>query len=202
MRSEYHCLCFIVGNWRASVRNGHIDAFRLIHNLSSRGDNLLTWLSTRRRWLFGVVSPSDVRVVRLHLQARQIRGVDTVFYKLYREVVAIAHCTRTPLDVEAIVQFAMDAGAVDRVRALAVEFRTKFKMRSVARYMTALENALDTMQFVEAERCVAVAMALHPRLGVHSPLACVGRDLLPQCVSRSVEEPLLGWRDVVAGSLV
>ncbi len=197
MRTEFACLCSIVCCWRVAVREGRIDAGRLIYSLSSRGDNLLTWLTTRRRWLFGVVSPSDVRVVRLRMQVREIRGCDTVFCKLYREALAIFHCVRAPLDVGEMCRFAMDSGSVDRLRALAEEFKGRFKSRAVVRYMVAFETALENRLCVEYERAVAVAMALHPRLGARSSLACVGRDLLPQCVPRWVEEPLVGWRDVV-----
>ena len=178
---------------------GRINAFRLISDLCSRGDNLVTWLTERRRWLFGVVSPSDVRVVRLRLQASQIRGIDMVFSKLKREFYAIDTDRRAPLDVDAMCRFALEAGAVNRMRALAVEFRAKYRTGRVVRYMTALEAALDKLQSMEDERLTAVAMALHHRLGSASHLACLGRDILPHCVPRSEEAPLVAWRDVAVG---
>ena len=197
LRSEYHCLCWMVYSWRSLVSDGRVDAVRLIYTLSSRADNLLSWLTQRRRWLFGVISEWDARVIRLRSQIKQIKGVDAVFSKIYREVLAIVHRMRDPLSIEVMGHFAMSCGAVDRMRTLAVELRVKFRSRSAVRYLTGLETALAGAQSMEYDRLIAVAMAMHPRLGALSPLACVGRDLLPHCVPRLMEEPLLGWRDVV-----
>ena len=192
-------MCEMVAGWRAAVCDGHINAMQLLYSLTSRGDNVLTWLTRRRRWLFGVVSVSDVRVVRLFVQAKQIRGSDAVFSKLYSEILAMVHCLRAPLSVDAMAQFACTVGGVAQMRSLAAEFHALFlgNSRTALRYLASLVASLDRMQSMECQRLLAVAMALHARLGAGSPLACIGRDLLPHCVSRSIQEPLLGWRDVV-----
>jgi hypothetical protein len=198
LRSEFRFLCAMVGLWQTLVRrDGSLDARTIIFSVSSRGDSLLTWLTTRRRWLFGFVSPSDHRVVRLRMQARLLRGSDAVFSNFYTEVLSIVYRVRDPLDIESMCRIALGCGAVERIRTLAREYRLRFRDRALARYLSSLEAALDAKQSFENECLVAVAMALHPRLGAFSSLAAVGRDLLPYCAPRLEQEPLLCWREVV-----
>ena len=199
LRAEFCYMCQSVSGWRALVRDGHIDAFQLIASLTSRGENLLAWLTIRGR-IFGARGPtSDALKLRIRLQVRQIRGVDSIFFRLYGEVLAITCCMRSP-SLDAMVWLATETGSVDRMRSLALDFGAKFagQNSAVVAYMAQLTFALDGHKRTERRSLLAVAMALHPRLGDASPLAQLGQDLLPLCLPRACE-PLLGWRDVLDG---
>ena len=201
LRCEFYYMCLSVASWKASAQDGRIDAFQLIASLTSRGENLLAWLTIRRR-IFGATGPtSDAPKLRIRLQVRQIRGVDTIFFRLYGEVLAISCCLRPP-SLDAMVQFAADTCSVSRMRSLAYEFGKKFagKNGAIVDFMARLGATLAELEHKERQRLLAVAMALHPRLGDASPLAQLGQDLLPLCLPHACE-PLLGWRDVLGDSL-
>jgi hypothetical protein len=186
---EFYYMCVMAAGWRTLVYDGYIDAARMLHTLTSRGDNLLSWLTLRGR-ADGAGPAQSVLKLRIRLQVWQIRGVDSIYFRLFGEVLAIVHSIRAP-SLDAMVQLAADAGMVARMQSLASDFCVKFAGRNcaVVDFMTQLGAALQP-----TER-VAVAMALHPRLGGASPLAMLGPDLLPLCLPRA-REPLLGWRDM------
>jgi hypothetical protein len=150
----------------------------------------------------------SVLVFRMRMQAKMADGIDVVYSRVYAEVVAVLGFTRAPLSTDAMCQFARDVGAVDRMRELAIAFRHKFTASAttttktqqsprVARYMSELVVSLDHLQQDETDRLIAVAMSLHSRLGDRSSLACIGGDVLPLCVHRTVCAPLRGLRDVL-----
>ena len=180
------------------------DASGLLCSLKCKGESLLNWLAARRRWLVEkrvdlVSAKNSVLVFRMRMQAKLINGIDIVYSRVYAEAVAVSGSTRSPLSTGAMCQFARDVGAVDRMRELAIAFKQKFTASSsfrVARYMSELVTSLDDLREDEERRLVAVAMSLHLRLGGRSQLACIGGDVLPLCVHRTICTPLLGLRDV------
>jgi hypothetical protein len=64
-------------------------------------------------------------------------------------------------------------------------------------YLSELIVMLDGVIGTEQSISLAVAMALHPRLGDASPLAVLGADLLPLCVPRMVFSPVGNWMQVL-----
>ena len=44
---------------------------------------------------------------------------------------------------------------------------------------------------------LAIAMALHPRLGAASGISVLGGDLLPLCVHTVVREPIHSWHELL-----
>jgi hypothetical protein len=58
-----------------------------------------------------------------------------------------------------------------------------------------LEHVLRT----ERERRLAVAMALHARLGGVSELAALGGDLLPLCIPSIMSPPIGTWAQLLDG---
>jgi hypothetical protein len=209
LRVEYYRMCLLVSDWKkefiSAKGNVFIDASGLFCSLKCKGENLLCWLAGRRRWRRNNNNNNafisvDILVFRMRMQAKQINGVDVVYSRLYAEVVAALGFMRSPLSVDAMCQFARDIGAVDRMRELAIAFKDKFTALQsfrVVRYMSELVTTLDNMQLVEDGRLIAVAMSLHPRLGGCSLLACVGPDIIPRCVYRTIYAPLCGFRNVL-----
>ena len=212
LRGEYFRMCSLVSDWKKEFSSGDsdfVDASGFFTSLKCKGENLLCWVAARRRWKWLVESnqvhfddymDASVMIFRMRMQTKQINGVDVIYSRVYEEVVSSLGFTRSPLSSDAMCQFARDIGGVARMRELAVAFRHKFTASQcfrVTRYLSRLVVALDSLQNDQDQCLIAVAMALHPRLGDRSLLACVGGDILPRCVHYMICAPLCGLRDVL-----
>lgn len=173
------------------------DVSRLVERIALGGEHMYSRLVARRRPGFRG-EDAAVCVVRTVAMIEEVRGLDVVFHRLQAQLDDIC-CGRpaayTPLG---LCRFACGIGHAARMRAIAVSFLRRCHLRRAARmYLSELILRLDGVFRAEAGVCLAVAMALHPRLGAASGLAALGEDLLPWCVPRSVRSPIGGWRNLL-----
>ena len=148
--------------------------------------------------------------IRLDAQIHELGGVNSAYHLLNKQAIHLGqggHCDLPPCKVAFTAQC---MGALPEMLKVArmlychyMECETDgdnsldAAMHScVLVYLGKVVDWLALTVEQEEERAVAVAMALHPRLGEASPLLQVGSDLLPYCMPASVVG-LNRWTDVL-----
>jgi hypothetical protein len=160
-----------------------------VYRFVSHVDDLCTWLMARRPGGF-----KKVQLCRLSFQADQIRGVDVASVHLLTQLDVLG-------DPEQMCVFACEMGCAERTKSLALALRTQYADCPRRRFLDELIGRFDRTETRARESCLAVAMALHSRLGQASPLAVLGLDLLPRCLPEYGSPPLNSWSGVLGWGL-
>ena len=99
-----------------------------------------------------------------------------------------------------LCRFACTIGHVEHMAYLARRIRDECDVtRSCRGFLNGLIHQLEEgVLAAEQGARLAVAMALHSRLGSAAGIACLGADLLPLCLPESAERGAIGtWREVL-----
>jgi hypothetical protein len=205
-------MCVLVSNLGKECRHPSasscVDVSRVVESVAMGGESIYSRLFARKRRFWSRVegyqcsgiSNYRVCVIRVLAQIEEIRGMDTVFLRLKAQLEDIRCNRQTTYSPLGLCRFACSVGLVGRMRQMAVAFRDVcvLKKRGVA-YLNELILRLDALVESEREIGLAVAMALHPRLGQSSALAVLGCDLLPLCLPVVVCSPIGSWRLLMDG---
>jgi hypothetical protein len=99
-----------------------------------------------------------------------------------------------------LCRFACTIGHVEHMARIARRIRDECDVtRSCRGFLNGLILQLEEgVLAAEQDARLAVAMALHSRLGSAAGIACLGADLLPLCLPESAERGAIGtWREVL-----
>ena len=140
----------------------------------------------RRRLKIG--GKREIDLIRVRLDA--IHYPDIVFRRLREVLVSSNHVCFS----QAMCNFACEVGMVKHMRQLAERFRVRCKYWRRMEYLDRLIAKLDTVLAHEQSTNIAIAMALHVRLGSSAGLAALGPDLLLLCIP-SVK-PIGSWTEL------
>ena len=132
----------------------------------------------------------EIDLIRVRLDA--IHYPDIIFRRLRDVVVSIT--SDRICYTQAMCNFASEVGMVKHMRQLAERFRAKCKYWRRIEYLDRLIAELDAMLAHEHSTKIAIAMALHVRLGSAAGLAALGPDLLPMCIP--VVRPIGSWAEL------
>lgn len=154
----------------------------LVCNFVTCMDDLCCWLMIRHRCS---------RVYRLSFQVDQLRGVDVASAYLLMQL------DRGTKDTEWLCVFANEMGCMESMRNAALRLRMYHSDGAKRECLDRLLADLDRFDERVHQFRLAVAMALHPRLGQQSLLACLDVDLLPGCMPTYTSPPLRTWSDVL-----
>jgi hypothetical protein len=173
-----------------------------VERIATIGENIYSRLFGRRRAIRNQRTRQDdgfrVGVIRIIAQIEEMRGYDTVFCRVRSQLEDISRGVPTSYTPSGLCKFACSVGLVKRMRAMAVSFRVNCTLkRGMFRYLDELILRLDRVVAMENGVALAVAMALHSRLGASSMLAMVGADLLPLCIPVVICKPIGGWHDLL-----
>lgn len=184
----------------AKVRNHpSVNAIQLVHDITLGGENIYSRLLTRRRFLQGrrgslASCGFRVCITRIRAQIESIKGLDVVFCTLRSQIEELNGFRATSYTPFALCKFACSLGMVERMLSMVLRFREQCALTTRGRkYLDELAALLGAL--IQSERCMrlAVAMALHARLGAESGLAVLGNDVLVLCVPTVVCEPIGTW---------
>ena len=198
VRGAFRDLCILVQYVRDMTVNVSLcyDLRNEVFMFHSEASNLLDWITQRRRW--GSMRSGERRVMRMKLRINQLQGKDMLHSRLYSEISAIACNIREPVAVGTLLQFACDVGGVEHMIELSRCFRSRAGNGSrISVYMDRLIARLCSVRRRDHECALAVAMALHSRLGSASALGSLGDDILPRCVPWIQASPIPPWQDVI-----
>lgn len=204
------CMVSAVACRRAAEDQAPVDMRHLVDDMVVGGSSLHEWLLSRRRFLRrrghhftrGRLGCVRACIERIAAQIESIRGRDVIFHRLYSQVREVdcggqrASCS--PVEM---CRFACSLGLVEHTAQLALRIRDECRIGAPGRmYLNALLLRLQAVIAWEQGARLAVAMALHPRLGASSGLACLASDLLLLCLPPSVQcEPIVSWSSVLLG---
>ena len=144
-------------------------------------DDLCCWLMIRHRCS---------RVYRLSFQVDYVRGVDVASAYLLMQL------DKGCKDPDWLCVFANEMGCVDSMRNTALCLRMLYSDGIKRECLDKLLAGLDRFDERVHQLRLAVAMALHPRLGHWSLISCLGVDLLPGCIPNYTSPPMRMWSDV------
>lgn len=182
-----------------------VDVRHLVRDIVSSGESIYARLLTRRRLLWGNGGPTArrrfrVSIVRMLAQIETIRGTDVVLHRLRSQLedlnsnLAVSY---TPLG---LCKFACSVGMVERMMQLAIQFGESCYLAKASRsYLDELVRLLKAVLLSEYRIRIAVAMALHHRLGAGSGLGVIGPDLLPMCIPTVICKPIGTWSPLLDG---
>jgi hypothetical protein len=145
-------------------------------------DDLCCWLMIFRR--------CD-RVYRLSFQVDQIRGVDVASVYVQQQL------DKGGGDPEWLCTFANEIGCAGAMRDTILRLQKYYTDGARRKCLDRLLEHLDRYDERVHQLRLAVAMALHPRLGQGSLIANLGVDLLPSCLPRYTSPPLRSWSGVL-----
>lgn len=179
-----------------------VDIELAVERIAMSGESIYARLFGRRRAIRNQRTRQDdcfrVGVIRIVAQIEEMRGYDTVFCRIRAQLEDISSGVPTSYTPSGLCKFACSVGLVKRMRTVAISFRVNCMLkRSMFRYLGELILRLDRVVEVENEVGLAVAMALHSRLGASSLLAMLGADLLPLCIPSVICKPIGSWRDLL-----
>ena len=198
VRGAFRELCILVQYVRDMLVDPKLsyDLRNEVFMFHGEASGLLDWITQRRRW--GTMRSGERRVMRMKLRIQQLQGKDMVHSRLYTELSAIACNVRDPVSVSALLQFACDVGGVEHMLQMSRGFRTRSAAGSrFNAYLDRLIARLCFVRRVDYACALAVAMALHPRLGSASALGDLGCDILPRCVPWIQASPIPMWQEVI-----
>jgi hypothetical protein len=136
----------------------------------------------------------------LDAQLKEMVGIDSVYHTLHWQIVQVSQGSgRGAWTPSSLRDFALHTGSVyamlDAVSGASCSLLAEHPR--VKAYLLLVTAALEPIIAQHERRRLAVAMALHGRLGASSGLACLGGDLLPLCVvvprARRCGEVLARW---------
>ena len=197
LRRVYLAMC--VSFFQVNNNSCSDDAMRLVYDITLGGENIYSRLLTRRRYLQGrrgslASFGFRICITRIRAQIESIRGLDVVFCTLrsqIEEINGFRPASYTPL---AMCKFACSVGMVKRMLLMTLRFKDRCALTSRSRkYLDELSILLGTLISTERGVRLAVAMALHERLGAMSGLAVLGNDLISLCIPTAVCEPIGTW---------
>ncbi len=186
-----------------SDREPFVDLTQLVDDLFVGGTNIHARLVARRRFLRrrGYFSRRSFYVCmdRLGAQLDTIRGLDVVFHRLFSQITRLNSGRQVSCPVEWMCRFARRIGQVEHMASLANRVRGECALSDQAKwYLDRLILLLNGVLIAELGVRLAVAMALHPRLGSGSILSSLGGDLLPLCIPSLVCEPVGLWQTALS----
>jgi hypothetical protein len=176
-----------------------VDASLLVRTIVSGGESIYSRLLTRRRLLWGGGGPAArnrfrVCIVRIQAQIEAIRGTDVVFHRLRSQIEDLNSSLAVSYTPTGLCRFACSVGMVEQMLQLALRFRVEcFLVKESRLYLGELIALLRGVLWTEQQLRLAVAMALHARLGAASALGALGVDLLPLCVPTVICKPIGTW---------
>ena len=180
-----------------------IDASLLVRTIVSGGESIYSRLLTRRRLLWGGGGPAArnrfrVCIVRMQAQIESIRGTDVVFHRLRSQLEDLNSNLAASYTPTGLCRFACSVGMVEQMLQLALRFRVEcFLVKESGQYLAELIALLRGVLWTEQQLRLAVAMALHVRLGAASMLGGLGADLLPLCVPTIICKPIGTWNSLL-----
>lgn len=172
---RYHNCCRLVNNVHS------MDASGVVCRFVSSMDDLCGCLMACR---------PCTRVYRLSLQVDQLRGVNVAFTHLLIQLDQLG-------DPRWLCNFAYEMGCWDATHCLAKNLQMCCMVGAERRFLDGLVRCFDEREREVHQMLLAVAMALHPRLGEGSALAVLNLDLLIACVPSYISPPLRSWSGVL-----
>lgn len=122
----------------------------------------------------------------LEAQLKEMVGIDSMYHTLHWQLVQIAQTQSARLP--SLRDFALHTGSVyamlGAIRGLQRHSSVLSGHPQVRAYLRRVAATLAPIVAQHERRTLALAMALHGRLGASSGLARLGADLLPLCVPR------------------
>ena len=179
-----------------------VDITRLVDDVTVAGINIYARLISRRRFFYrrGLSTRDSFRVCveRINAHIQSIQGVDIVFHRLQMQVEKLNSCRPPSYTPVQMYRFACHVGRVEHMAYLAVRFRDECALSGRGkRYLNQLILLLQGVLIAEIDTRLALAMALHSRLGAEAGIAALGCDLLPLCIPSREGEPIVFWHDLV-----
>jgi len=205
LKSLYMGMCFQISyvgtlQYRVHVDGvSSMDASGLVESIALGGERIYSRLLTRRRVIRGHRRDGfNLCTIRLLAQIEEIRGIDVAFHHLRTQLEDICCYRRPSQDPAGLCKFVCKVGLVQRMLRLATDFRDTCLLSNRGRsYLDDLIAALVAVVLKEQLIRLAVAMALHPRLGEFSSLSVLGADIIPLCVPRLIQKPVNSWSMVM-----
>ena len=178
-----------------------VEATPLVQTIVFGGEDIFSRLLTRKRMLWrGRVRFRSggfrLSIVRMQAQIESIRGTDVVFQRLRSQIEDLNSARAVSYTPEGLCKFACNVGMVERLLHLAERFSEECYLAFASRrYLGELIPMLERILETERGRRLAVAMALHARLGGGDAcgLAGLGEDLLPLCIPSIMSPPIGTW---------
>ena len=142
--------------------------------------------------------------MRLSASTHELGGVDVVYRRLNFQLAALSRHMTPSVTSKKLGEYAFDIGRPNYMLQLARLFLDWFMRRNgshrccwhIREYLNSLINHITGAQRQAISRNVAVAMALHARLGRDAMLGMLGSDIMPMCIAES-KPSVITWRDVM-----
>jgi hypothetical protein len=170
--------CCRIVNAHAAADN----ALSFVYAFVTCMDDLCCWLVIRHR---------SSRVYRLSFEVDQLRGVDVASVYVQQQL------DKGGGDPEWLCTFANEIGCASAMRDTILRLQKYYTDGARRKCLDRLLEHLDRYDERVHQLRLAVAMALHPRLGQGSLIANLGVDLLPSCLPRYTSPPLRSWSGVL-----
>ena len=188
----------------AAGRCSSVDARTMIQTIVFGGEDIYSRMLTRKRMLWRGRIRCRVgfrlSIVRMQAQIESIRGTDIVLQRLRSQIEDLNSHRDVSYTPEGLCKFACNVGMAERMLHLAERFSDECYLAFASRhYIGELICLLEHVLKTERERRLAVAMALHARLGGGSELAALGGDLLPLCIPSIMSPPIGTWAQLLDG---
>ena len=202
MRCIFHHMCSCLYMHKDIEGDEAEDVVRSIH---SWGEELVSWLMRRRRRAGEAGTIEHTRLIRIAASLQELIGVDMVYRRVYLKVSSIlrrAHTAAVPLTLCA---YAFEIGRPLHMLAVAQLFYSWYENRGspsrecsqrVVVFLGSLIWLLRSKLMQQTERHLAVAMALHARLGLDAGVAGLGADILPACLPKR-SSSIVTWREAM-----
>jgi hypothetical protein len=167
-------------------------------------EELVSWLLRRRRRGGDAGVSERAQLVRLSASTHELGGVDVVYRRLNFQLAALSRHMTPSVTSKKLGEYAFDIGRPNYMLKLARLFLDWFMRRNgnhrccwhIREYLNSLINHIIGDQRQAISRNVAVAMALHARLGKDAMLGMLGSDIMPMCIVES-KPSVITWRDVM-----
>ena len=201
LRSLYLGMCVSASSIRVGC-DACVDVSQLVFDIGVSGESIFSRLLVRRRFIqkrgFRSAYSFRVCVTRIMAQIDSIRGVDVIFNRLRVQIEALNGKRMASYTPSAFCRFACRVGMVERTLSLAHQFKDECDISRQSRsYLYELIIRLNEVVRTEQQVRLAVAMALHSRLGASSGLGLLGGDLLPLCIQSPVCKPIRSWHSLI-----
>jgi hypothetical protein len=201
MRRIFHHMCSCLDAHRYVEGN---EAEDVVFSIQSWSEELIAWLLRRRRKGGESGKVERKQLIRLAASTHELVGIDVVFKRLNFQIASFGRYEDPPLSVARMCDYVFDIGRPLYALYLARLFLTWYAKKGghsrcchhVRSYLQRLVDMIVSTRLQDVDRNVAVAMALHERLGCASGLNVLGPDILALCLDRR-KESLVTWRDVM-----
>ena len=202
MRRLFHHMCACLHGHKDIEGDMVEDVVQSIHVW---GEDLVSWLMRKRRKGGRDGAIERDRLIRISASLHELGGVDVVYRRVYLHVSGLIRCAQMAGSPYELCAYGFCVGRPHHMLAVAQRFHSWYEKRrnptsrsrlAILSYLGLLIELVQARLCRQADKNLAVAMALHSRLGVNAEISCLGADMLPLCLPKPVQS-VVNWRDAM-----